>query len=68
MTWDDGNADQTDRACDTGWFFSLGVRAQMNLARPREAAVGRERLEWKRRLEESQAESAVGGAWLTPRV
>lgn len=58
MTQDDGNADQNDRACDTGWFFSLGARAQMDLARAGEA-VGRKRLEWKRRLDGGRLE-----AWL----
>lgn len=44
-TRDNGNTDQNDRACDMGWVFNHGVRAQMNLAGTREAAVVRQRLD-----------------------
>lgn len=76
MTRDDGgNTDQNDRACETGWFFNLGVRAQMDVA-----GVERERQRWGGKGwdgregwrpgcegSESQAESAICRAWLTPK-
>lgn len=46
MIQDDGNTDQRD----TGWFFNLGVRAQLDLAGAG-GVVGRKRLAWERRLE-----------------